>query len=205
MHADPEAALLVLHQVDVVVTGADGAELRLRQLGQLALRRELRSADLVEHRVVDPRLRGHAHAERDPARDLTHDPLDAALRIEVGARQLRLDRLVAAADVVANARRRDVPLVGNRAANRLAVAGVVVGAQDTELSVAGRDTALELLEAARVDVAERLDLAHGFLLSHCVVRQRHRAESNRRLRSRCEGFYRLSRRFGLAFRVRAGG
>jgi hypothetical protein len=32
-----------------------------------------------------------------------------------------------------------------------------------------------------------------------------RAELNRRPRSRCEGFYRFSRRFGLASRVRAGG
>ena len=66
--ADPDPALLVLHQVDVVVARADRAELRLGQLRELPLRREVGVADLVEHRVVDPLLRRHAHAERDPRR-----------------------------------------------------------------------------------------------------------------------------------------
>ena len=71
--ADPDPALLVLHQVDVVVARADRAELRLGQLRELALRREVRVADLVEHRVVDALLRRDTHAERDPPRDLAHD------------------------------------------------------------------------------------------------------------------------------------
>ena len=45
-----------------------------------------------------------------------------------------------------------------RAADGLAVAGVVVGAEDAELGVAGRHAALELLEAPLVDRAERLDV-----------------------------------------------
>src|SRR5581483_1806076 len=89
-----------------------------------------------------------------------HDALDAALRVEVGARQLRLDRLVAAADVVADAGRRHVALVGDATADRLAVARVMVGAENAEVGVAGRHAALELLEAARVHVAEGLDRAH---------------------------------------------
>ena len=158
--ADPDAAVLVLHQVDVVVARADGAELRLRQLRELALRREVGVADPVEHRVVGALLRRHAHAERDPARDLAHDPLDAAERVEIGSRQLRARGLVAAADVVADARGRDVALVGDAAADRLAVARVVVGAEHAELGVARLHAALELLEAALVDGAEGLDRAH---------------------------------------------
>ena len=68
-----------------------------------------------------------------------------------------LRRLVAAADVVADTRRRHVALVRDAAADRLAVARVVVGAENAEVGVAGRHAALELLEAARIDIAERLD------------------------------------------------
>src|SRR5262249_16208041 len=50
------------------------------------------------------------------------------------------------------------------AADRLAVARVMIGAEHAEVGVAGRHAALELLEAARVDVAEGLDRAHWFLL-----------------------------------------
>ena len=46
VHADPDAAVLVLHQVDVVVARADRAELRLCQLRELALRGEVGLADL---------------------------------------------------------------------------------------------------------------------------------------------------------------
>src|SRR5262249_48623856 len=55
-------------------------------------------------------------------------------------------------------------------ADGLAVARVMVGAEDAEVGVAGRHAALELLEAARVDVAEGLDRAHGVLLSYCRSR-----------------------------------
>src|SRR4029078_8605939 len=57
-------------------------------------------------------------------------------------------------------------------------AGVVVGAEDAELGVAGRHAALELLEAAPIDRTERLHV-HRFL--HCRRLSRHRAESNRRV------------------------
>src|SRR5262249_1351926 len=144
------------------------AELRLCQLCELALRSEVRAADLLEHRMLDPFLCRDTHAERDAARDLAHDAVDATERVEVCAGQLRLDCLVAAADVVADARRGDVALVGDRAADGLAVARVVVGAEDAEVGVACGHAALQLLEAAGVDVAEGLDRAHSlapFLLS----------------------------------------
>ena len=89
VHADPHAVVLVRHHVDVVVARADRAELRLRELRQLPLRRELRVADAVEHRVVGALGRRHAHAERDAARDLAHHGLDAAERVEVGRRSGR--------------------------------------------------------------------------------------------------------------------
>src|SRR5207237_6459987 len=165
VHADPDPALLVLHQVHVMVARTDGAELRRRQLRELALRRKVGVADAIEHLVVGSLGRGHTHAERDPPRDLVHDRLDTATGVEVVARQLRPRRLVAAADVVADARRRDVALVGDAAADRLAVAGVVVGTEDAELGVAGLHAPLQLVEASLVDGSERLDRAHLSLLS----------------------------------------
>src|SRR5918999_2852501 len=59
-----------------------------------------------------------------------------------------------------NARRRDVALVRDAAADRLRVARVVVGAEDAVLGFARLHAALQLLEAALVDGAERLDV-HG--------------------------------------------
>jgi hypothetical protein len=96
MHADPDPALLVLHHVDVVVAGADRTELVGGRLRELALRLELRVLDLVQHRVIDALARGHTHSERNPARDLAHDPLDASERVEIGARELGARCLVAA-------------------------------------------------------------------------------------------------------------
>ena len=84
----------------------------------------------------------------------------AAELVEASARQLRSRGLVAAADVVADTRRRHEPLVGDAAADGLRVAGVVVGAEDAERGVTRLHAALELLEAALVHVAERLDV-HG--------------------------------------------
>ena len=82
--ADPDPALLVLHEVDVVVARADRAELRLRELHELALRVEVGLEDLLQHGMVGPLLGRHPHAERDPADDLPHDRLDAAEHVEVG-------------------------------------------------------------------------------------------------------------------------
>src|SRR4029079_5049475 len=94
--------------------------------------------------------------------------LDAAERAEIADRQVGPDLLVSPADVVADPARRHVALVGDAAADRLAVARVVVGAQDAVVGVARGHAALELVEAALIHVAERLDLAHRALLSIVV-------------------------------------
>src|SRR5262249_36984189 len=134
--ADPDPAVLVFHHVDVMVARADGAELRLGQLRELPLRREVGVADPIEDRVVASLGRWYAHAERVPARDPAHPRLDAAERVEIAPRQLCPGRLVAAADVVAHPGWGDVALIGDAAADRLAVAGVMVRAEHTELGVA---------------------------------------------------------------------
>ena len=128
VHADPHATVVVLHQVHIVVARADGAQLRLSHAGQLALRRKPRGADLLQHLVIDPLARRHAHAERDPPGDFPHDQLDATQGLQVGTGRPGPDGLIAAADVVAHTGRRDVALVRDGAADRLAVPRVMIGA-----------------------------------------------------------------------------
>ena len=70
-----------------------------------------------------------------------------------------------------------------RAADRLAVARVVVGAEHAELGVARLHAPLELLQAPLVDGPERLDRGH--LRPPCpLCDKKHRADSNRR-HARC--------------------
>ena len=156
--ADPDLTLFVLHEVDVVVARSHRPELRLRERRELSLGRKLRRPDLLQHRVVDTFTCRNPHAERDPTGDLAHDLPDAAELLEVGPRQLRSRGLVAAADVVPDARRRDVALVCDTSTDGLRVAGMVVGAEHAELGVAGPHAAFELLETSLVDDPEGLDV-----------------------------------------------
>ena len=69
--ADPDPALLVLHQVHVVVAGADRAELRLGQLRRACAAARSPRVRIFSSTGWSVRSRGrHAHAERDPPRDL---------------------------------------------------------------------------------------------------------------------------------------
>ena len=142
VHADPHGAVLVGEQVDVVVAGADGAELVGGEVVQRALGARVGGADRVEHRMVDRLVVAAADAERDPRHDRVHDPRQFGR--DLRAPQVGPHGLVAAADVVADARDRDVVAVRDRAADRLAVADVPVGAQDADRAVLGRHAALEL-------------------------------------------------------------
>jgi hypothetical protein len=111
--------------------------------------------------MVDPLGRGHSHPEGDAPRDLPHDGLDAAESLDVGPGQVGPGRLVPASDVIPDARRRDIALVGDAASDRLAVARVMVGAEHAVVGVARVHAPLELREAALVDRPEGLDGAHG--------------------------------------------
>src|SRR5207247_3506364 len=79
-------------------------------------------------------------------------------RIPIGGRDA--SALGDATDVVADSGRRDVTLVSDAAADRLAVARMVVCAENAERGVARLHAPLELLQAALVDRTERLDRAH---------------------------------------------
>src|SRR5438045_2113555 len=152
--ADPEEAVLVNEQVDVVVAAADRAELVARELRQLALRRELSVLDHVENRVVDAPAARASDAERDLARDLVHHNR----HVDVGGPQRRACRLVAAPDVEPDSARGDVMLIRGGAADRHRVTDVVVRAQHAVVRF--DEAALELLERARLGLSEDLDLRH---------------------------------------------
>ena len=98
--ADPDDALFVGEQVDIVVAGADRPELFGGKVVQLALRRGVGGADGVQHGMVDRVVVAAPDAERDPVDDRVHDAREVGRDVvvpEVGA-----NRLVAAADVVAD-------------------------------------------------------------------------------------------------------
>ncbi len=103
VHADPDVAVLVVKEVDVMVACPDGAELRRRSARQRALRHELRVADGIEHHVIHRRRGGAAHAEGDGGNDLVHHPREVGTQLVDG--QIQADGGVAAADVVANSSR----------------------------------------------------------------------------------------------------
>ena len=151
--ADPEAVVgLVAEEVDVVVAGADGAELLRGEPGELALRLELGGADRVDHLVVGGAAVAAADAERDPREDLVHDAREVGRDVGVG--QAGADRVVAAADVEADAGGADVVAVGDDAADRHGVAEVAVGAEDALGALLRRDARLELPDGLLVVVAE---------------------------------------------------
>src|SRR5262249_34447258 len=109
--------------------------------------------------------------------------------VEVGPSEVGPRGLVAATDVVADARRRDMTLVGDAAADRLRVARVMVGAEHAELGVARLHASLELVEAALVDVAEGLDLHRR---SPFMVVGRARGRIRTAVSTRCRRAPRLS-------------
>src|ERR671925_523605 len=95
------------------------------------------------------------------------EPTSKSKGVEIRPHEPGPRGLISAANVIAHTRRRHVALVGDAAADRLRVAGVVVGAEHAELGVARLHAPLQLLQAPLVDGAERLD-AHGVPSLHCV-------------------------------------
>src|SRR5205814_645175 len=85
---------------------------------------------------------------------------------------------------VANPGRRDVTLVSDAAADRLGVPRVVVGAEDAVLRIARLHAALQLLQAAAVDLAESLDPHRSIVASGAPVQHWRPVRGPRRPRTR---------------------
>jgi len=98
------------------------------------------------------------HPERHAPFDLIRDPL-VVLGCEIGCAERRPHREVAARDVVADARRRDVVAIADHAADRHRVAEMSVGAEHRRCAGLRGGAALQLLDGRRVVPPENLD--HG--------------------------------------------
>ncbi len=159
MVADPDEPLLVLEQVDVVVAGPHGAELRGRQLLELADAGRAPGFGVVEQRILDPLGVLAPDPERDRARDVVDDRPDPVGDRRLGDVEPR--RHIAAGDVEADAGDRDVLRIGHDPADRLRVAEVAVGAQHRSRRRADRGAARQLRDRARVVLAEDAGGRHG--------------------------------------------
>jgi hypothetical protein len=162
MHADPDEAVLVLEQVDIVVARSDGAELVARHRLEMARIGRAPRLVVVEQIMLDALRIDAADAEADVAADVGEDGPDPV--VDRGALHVEANRHVAAADVVADAADRDMLLIGDHAADRLRVAQMPVGAQHAADHAADTHAARHLRLGARVMLAEDLELCHGTLL-----------------------------------------
>ena len=108
-----------------MVPRADRAQLSLGQLQQSSLRCEVGLADALQHGIV----RVLAVDATNPKADRVHDLVHHRRGVDLGGPQRRAHRQVPAADVVAHARRRDVPRIGDRRADWRGVPHVMVGAE----------------------------------------------------------------------------
>src|SRR5437868_8781940 len=98
VNSDPEFAVFVLKQIDVVVSRPDGAKLRGGQLIKGALRLELGVGYLLEDGMIDRIWVRPPDTETDLGHDFIHDTGD----VDFGSLQVGADGFVSAADVVAN-------------------------------------------------------------------------------------------------------
>ena len=79
MHADPDEALLVLEQIDVMIAGAHGAQLVFRRGLEVLDRGGLPARLVVEQRMLDLLGIGASEAEADAAGNIAGDRADASL------------------------------------------------------------------------------------------------------------------------------
>src|SRR5499427_2569794 len=117
MHPDPHEAGFVAHQVNIMIAGADGAELRggLLPVGFHVGR--LPGFGIVEQLMLDTLLIAAADAERNHRGHVPDDGADVVLNR--GKRHIEPHSHVAAADIEAHTGDTDLPLISDDAADRL--------------------------------------------------------------------------------------
>src|ERR1700733_6953488 len=115
MYADPDKVVLVAHQIDIVIAGADGAELRDRFLPVRLHVGLAPGVGIVEQGMLGTLLVTAADAERDSLGYIPDDRPDA---IRNGRElHVKLHCHVAAADVEPDARDADLLLISDYAAD----------------------------------------------------------------------------------------
>src|SRR5258708_17703267 len=126
VHADPNEAVIIPHQVDVVISAADRAELRTGLLPIGFHVGRLPGFGIVEKLMPDTLVIGPSDAERNGP---SHVPDDGADFVG-DRREGRIDphRHVATADVEADAGNADLLLVRHNAADWLGLAEAAIRA-----------------------------------------------------------------------------
>jgi hypothetical protein len=141
--ADPDPAVLVSEDVDVVIAAADGAELLAGLVAEVAphAHRQRLPGRRLEQRVINRRIVRSVlapDAERQHVLDLVGDGLQAIGEPRgPGQRQVGANRRVAARDVEAHADHRDLFVVAGDAADRHDVTQVAVGHDRQAVGAAG--------------------------------------------------------------------
>ncbi|CCE07269.1 hypothetical protein BRAS3843_2020030 [Bradyrhizobium sp. STM 3843] len=196
MHADPDEAGLIAHQIDIVVARTHRAELSDGLLPVLAHVGLAPGIGVVEQLMLDALCILAADAEGDHLGDILGDRTDLVL--DLTELSIETHGHVAAADVEADAGDADLLLIGDHAADRLGIAEMAVGADHAGHGVADRHAIAHLrkrrvlvlaehlqravlilgrLRPARHGVGERLRVTRKLLLAGGVVKrapQRHR-------------------------------
>ena len=126
----------------------------------------------------------HAHAERDPARDLAHDPLDAAERVEVGDASARCRRPCCRSRC--RSRHRTARRSPRRRSRRRSAGCSRGGGRRTARRSSASPASMQRSSCLRLRSSTGPNVlifiaAHPPLL--VVVSARHRADSNRRRRA----------------------
>lgn len=126
VHADPNEAFLVAHEVDVVIAGPDRAELAASLLLVGGHVRRIPRLIVIEQVVLNALVVHATDAERDHLGDLPRQVGNVALDLAKG--NVETNRHVAKADVESDAGNAYLLLIRNDAADRLGITEVTVGA-----------------------------------------------------------------------------
>src|ERR1700730_11996426 len=157
VNADPDEAVLIAHQVDIVIARSDGAKLRDRLLPVRAHVRFAPGVVIIEQIVLDPLVIGSPDAERDRLVDVLDDR--AGIAFDPAERRVETHGHVATADIEPDAGDADLLFIGDDAADRLRIAQMTVGADHARNRVADGHAIAHLRDRGVVVRAENPERA----------------------------------------------
>ncbi|MNC07019.1 hypothetical protein D3C75_545460 [compost metagenome] len=157
MIRDPQTAgCRFFKQVDEVIAAADRAELALRQYSQLvmlllAYRLIYSPIRIIEEVMIDLLLIDPSHPKRDFAGNFIHNLRQSWLY--VFGRQTGSYCFISACDIIANAGRRDLPVIHDNPADRLTIPFMMIRHQQGLNHIAGFCTSFSLSKRTAVRIA----------------------------------------------------
>jgi hypothetical protein len=122
-----------------------------RKIMQLPLGRKLRVFDQIKNRVINWLVVVSAHSEADAPNDLIHD---CANGIDIVSKNIGLHCLIAATNVIADPRGRNMFAVCDCSADWLTVAQVIVCTQDCASTLLNCLATLDLSDCPVISLTE---------------------------------------------------